>query len=496
MLGPQAEVAPGEVQRGIRYLYLDAAFATAIGALNSGVVLLALALHLGASTVEIGLLAAIPLLTQVLQAPAVVLVERLRARRLIAVTALTGARLSLPIYAITPFISDRGLAVTVLIFAALVHYGLNAVAACSWNSWIRDLVPRDRLGEFTARRTWFGTVVSVAAATIAAVTLEGAHRLPEWGDTVFFGIYAMGFLCAIISTVALARVPEPEMTGDPRRDPLVRLLAAPLRDVNFRNALRFLATWQFAVNLATPFFTVYIVRELGYSMGFVMVLTVASQLATAAVLRDWGRLGDRFANKSLLSVAAPMFILSIVAMAFAGEFESRSIQSAYLLLLHIFMGTASAGVGLASGNMAMKLSPSGVATSYMATNALVCAVAAGMGPIVGGWAADFLARRELALQMIWRSPAGVRELVGLFFTHWEFFFLLSALVGLYALHRLTAIRETGEVDRRQVVDRMWLGARRSLRGLSSVAGTRLSVAFPGGDVLAMRMRRRKRPRPA
>jgi cyanate permease len=107
MLAPQSSVTEGELRRGLRYLLIDASFATAIGALNSGVVLLALALHIGASNVEIGLLAAIPLFTQVLQAPAVTLVERLRARRRISVVCVFFARLALPVYAAVPFIGDQ-----------------------------------------------------------------------------------------------------------------------------------------------------------------------------------------------------------------------------------------------------------------------------------------------------------------------------------------------------------------------------------------------------
>ena len=35
------------------------------------------------------------------------------------------------------------------------------------------------------------------------------------------------------------------------------LLTTPLRDSNFRHLVLFLSSWNFAVNLAAPFFTVY-----------------------------------------------------------------------------------------------------------------------------------------------------------------------------------------------------------------------------------------------
>jgi MFS family permease len=433
-------------------------------------------------------LAAIPLLTQVLQAPTVRLVERLRRRRLISVAALFVARLALPLYALVPFIPDRGIAIVVLIAAALLHYGLNAVAACSWNSWMRDLIPADRLGRFFARRSLFATGVSAGATILAAIALESARGSESLGDQVFGGLYVLGFLCGLLSTWSLSRVPEPRMGEAGESEPLRRLLLQPLRDRNFRSMLRYLASWQFAVNLATPFFTVYFVRALGFGMGFVLVLTVLSQIANVAVVRGWGQLSDRFANTSVLTVATPLFILCIAGMAFAGEFADPTARAAYLIGLHIVMGAAGAGVGLAASNIVMKLSPAGAATSYMATNALVSAVAAGVAPIVGGWMADFFARRRLEFHLQWTSPSGVEELVGVAFTHWEFFFLLSALIGLYTLHRLSSIQEAGAVERREVVQHIWSAARRTLRNVSSVAGLRLAVSFPGGELIKSRER--------
>ena len=489
-LGPQPLVSPAERARGVRNLIVDAAAATAVGALNSGVVLLALALHIGASTLQVGLLAAVPLITQVLQAPTVALVEKLRQRRLIAVAALFVARLALPVYAAVPFIADRDTAVAVLLAAALVHYGLNAVAACSWNSWIKDLVPGETLGRFASTRGMVGTAVSAAATLAAAFALNQVNGDERLGDLVFAGLYLFGFLCGMVSTVALARVPEPRMPPREQAVPLRRALWQPLEDRNYRSLLRYLASWQFAVNLATPFFTVYIVRELGFDISFVLLLTLASQVANIAVVRGWGQLSDRFTNKTVLSAATPLYILCLVGMAFAGELTGETARGAYLFLLHIVMGAAGAGVGIASSNIVFRLSPEGSATSYMATNALVGALAAGVAPAIGGWAADFFARRSLKLGLQWSSPDGVEQLIGLFFSHWEFFFLLSALLGIYTLHRLTAVHDPGTVAPRQLAEFAWNSARRAVRNASSVAGLLVAVNFPAADLITARQRRR------
>ena len=65
----------------------------------------------------------------------------------------------------------------------------------------------------------------------------------------------------------------------------------------------------------------------------------------------------------------------------------------YLLFgIHILMGIATAGVALASGNIAMKLSPGGQATGFLAAGSVVIASCAAIAPVIGGLCADFLRR--------------------------------------------------------------------------------------------------------
>ena len=365
-LAPKAAVTERELTRGLRWLMADAAFATAVGALNSGVVLVAYALWLGAPNTVIGLLAALPFWTQFLQAPAVSLVERLRMRRLISVIALFAARLALPLMALLPVIPDRRIALALLVAGETVHCSLNAVGACSWNSWIRDLVPERRLGGFFARRSIWAALIGAAGNLIAGVALQSQNASRgEGSGLVFTALYGVGFLSSLVSTFSLAQVPEPAMEEAQPKRTLVSLLSAPLKDANFVRLIRFLVSWQFAVNLATPFFTVYFVQQLGLGMGYVVGFSIVSQAANILVLRTWGRLSDRFSNKTVLAWAAPAFLVFIAAMAWASGIKDRASLVAYLAVLHFGMGVASAGVGLACGNIALKLAPRGASFRAM-----------------------------------------------------------------------------------------------------------------------------------
>jgi MFS family permease len=226
----------------------------------------------------------------------------------------------------------------------------------------------------------------------------------------------------------------------------------------------------------------------------VTAFTVVSQFANIVVLKVWGGISDRFSNKSVLNVAAPAFIACIVGMVIASQINERAILATYLIVLHVFMGMAAAGVSLATSNIAMKLAPRGGGTAYIAANALIASFAAGLAPIIGGLSADFFAARELSFHVLWRDPGGFSQFLRLEISHWDFYFLISGAWGLYACHRLAQIAEAGTIGKRAVVGQLLGEARRVVHGVAPVESLRLS--FPGASLIEQHARLRIQKRAA
>jgi MFS family permease len=214
--------------------------------------------------------------------------------------------------------------------------------------------------------------------------------------------------------------------------------------------IRFSASWQFAVNLAQPFFTVFFLQQIGLGVTLVMGFTFVSQLASGWALKRWGPLTDRFGDKPVLSLAAPVYVACIAAMVLASQFHPRWVVVVYLTVLHVVMGVAGSGVSLASGNIAVKLSPHGAAAPYLSAHSLIPSIAGGVAPILGGFGAEFFARRQASLQLHWNGPLVHGELASLSLTGWHFYFILSALCGLYALHRLVLVPDNGALPRHEL----------------------------------------------
>jgi MFS family permease len=269
----------------------------------------------------------------------------------------------------------------------------------------------------------------------------------------------------------------------------LKLLAQPFKDENFRKLIAFMCSWNFAVNLAGPFFMVYMLKRLGLSMSFIIGFSIVSQVLNFAFLRIWGKFTDSFSNKSVLAICGPLFILSILAWTFTTMPEKYFLTIPLLIIIHAVMGLSSAGVSLASGNISLKLAPEGQATAYLATNTIVNSVAAGIAPILGGKFADFFSGRQLAWTLKYTSPTGEFSLPTLDLQQWDFFFALAFIIGLYSLHRLAMVKEAGEVEEKVVVSELFSEVRGQVRTLSSVEGLRQMVSFPYSIVRGLAVRR-------
>ncbi len=468
-----------EIQRGLKLVIRDGLATQAMVTLTGGIFLVAFALQLGASNTVIGLLAAIPPLAELLQIPAIYIVDRVRKRRLVVVAASLAARLFwLPIVLI-PFAFSPEQGIFVLIASIALYASFSAISHCGWNSWMRDLIPQDRLGAFFARRLTLSTALALAISLIAGFFIDSWKAVfPDLAAYGYSALFLLGLIAGLFGITLLARTPEPRMVTADEEDGLLATIKKPFADSNFKNLIIFLGSWNFAVNLAAPFFTVYMLQRIGLDISVVVALGVGSQIMNIIFYRSWGRISDRYSNKSVLAVSGPLFMFAIFAWMFVTLPDIYILTYPLLILIHILMGISLAGVSLASGNISLKMAPRGQATGYLAASTFTNSVAAGIAPILGGLFVDFFAERELIWTLIWKSP--VRELVFVTFDlrQWEFFFLFAFILGLYSLHRLAAVQEEGEAKEQEVVDALIAGVRRDMRNFSPVGGLRDLVKFP------------------
>jgi len=487
-LSPDPTITPADLERGKRALVKDAAWASMVGALYSGVILVGFALELGATPWHIGLLAAIPFFSQLAQLPAIALIERVRERRKIAVTAVSVSRLMIGALALLAFVPDHQAALHALLAAQVLITLFGSVGGCSVNSWLHQLLAREGLGVLFSRRLFWSTVLASAGA------LAAGYLVQHWPGSERLSAYAISFVAAgllgFISTYYLATVPEPPMARSGPPIPLGLMLGMPFGDAGFRRVIVFMGAWNFASNLAAPFITVYLLKQLAFGMATATTLWVSSQLANALTLYLWGRLSDRLSNKAILAVALPAYFGCLIALPCTAIPALHALTLPLLYVIHVVMGGASGGIALATGNLGLKLAPQGRGTAYLAAIGLAGAAAGGLAAIGGGALASWFETRELSLFVHFTTASAAHEVVVMHFRHWEFLFGVSFLCGAYVMHALSRIREGVEHSERVVIQEFVSEASRSFAQLSPIDGLKDVLLIPLGRLRDRRLRPR------
>ena len=495
-LRPSPTLSEREVGRGLTFMLWDGVMGGAMFSLGSGGFMAAYALALGANNLQVGILAALPVASQIVQLPSILLVERFRARKAIAAPSWFLAQLMwLPIGAV-PFLLDTpgAAAVSVVIVILALRGVFTSVYMTAVTSWLRDLIPQEILGQY------FGQRFMVMTGAIVVTGLGGSFFVQWWQSATppENAIYAYSFLLiggwaflGLTGPLFVAGTKEPLMPQAQEIDrSALSIILQPLRDSNFFSLFRFLIIWNFAMNMAVPFFAVYMLTQLGFSLTAVIGFTILSQITNVLFARVWGAMADRTGSKIVLYLSVSLYLLVIIGWVFTTNPERYFLTVPLLVALHVFAGVAAAGVLLTIQTLVLKTAPEGSTTAYLGMAGVGTGLGAGISPVVGGALADFFSTREFRIDLSWTSQSGTLELPAVTLAGYDFLFAIAFIIGLLSLNLLATVREEGEVSREDAIGELMARAAPIMRPVSSVPGVgALSGAsygyikrIPGADV--------------
>jgi MFS family permease len=186
-----------------------------------------------------------------------------------------------------------------------------------------------------------------------------------------------------------------------------------LRGSQFLHFSLFFACMQCAVAIASPFFTLYMLRDLGYSYAQFMAASASTVIMQILTLNSWGRISDLFGNRLVLVVTGWLIPIVPALWLFSTNFW-------YLLAVQALGGLAWAGFSLSAGNFLYDLRPGPRLARDMAVHNVLASIGIFAGALLGGYMATHLPDAGITI-------AGVSP-------HWEF--ALLAVFGVSALARL------------------------------------------------------------
>lgn len=349
--------------------------------LTGGVFLTGYLLALGSPAIMIGIVASLPLAAKLTQLLTSWQIER---RGNWDRTTMRGAllgRLPLLLAAAIPLL---GLPTEVAIFLFVILIALSSLGGSVFEigflTWMAELIPAGRRGEFWGKRTRIAELFGIVVALLGAWLFDRWQAETPGEMSGYTLLFAVGSTAGITAAIFLRRLPVPTV-GVPRqqREALRTTLRRPATDPAFRPLLRFVGLWGFAVGLLGPFTTVYLLEELRLSFLAATALNLLPAGLIALTQVYWGRLSDRFGCKPILWSASALIIL-IPALWMASTVDR---------IWPIVVGQAISGLGwaayhIAMNNLVLKLAPQKNRSSYVASIGSLFAVTQAIAPICAG----------------------------------------------------------------------------------------------------------------
>ena len=239
----------------------------------------AFAVFLKATTAQVGILASLPpLLASFMQITSAWLGRRLGKRREIIVGgAVLQAASLIPLMLVPVWYPDSALPLVTL-FAVIYFIGPN-LGSPQWGSMMGDLVRESRRGRFFALRTRLSSLANFAALGGSGLLLHlfAGAQLTYWG---FVTIFTLASLLQLASAWHLSQMYDPPGHVAAIESAWYHGLWSAWKTSGLLPFTVFFAFMQLSVAIASPYFALYMLRDLEFSYLAFMFNTAASVCIT------------------------------------------------------------------------------------------------------------------------------------------------------------------------------------------------------------------------
>ncbi len=426
------EISKKDIRSTLKASTLDGAFASVFESATSGVILSNFLLQLGATSVEIGILSAIPMVVNLVQPLGAYIADRTTSRHwynlwIFGVSRLLWLALVVEIVSGRQHTDSHKLLEWTLA-TALAASLLAAFANSNWFSWMAAVVPHRLRGRYFGFRNSAVSLITLLGVPLMGLGMStwGTDPIFGYGIVLFLGVLAglisLGFQFLMVdvnpqvygkeedgeqftekpgqntadstSMKYIADCSNPVGTRHCRvptlHEPGIRcktdFLPAILKDYNFLIFLGYLILWTFAVNLSAPFFNIYLLKDLNLDVSLVTIYNSLSAGANLLLLLFWGKLADRWGNRPLLIMVGVLVAITPMLWLVTGNYPVA--LWVFLPLLHLLGGTTIGAIELCTKNIQMEIAPIKQPSTYFAIAAAVAGVAGACGTTAGGFLAE------------------------------------------------------------------------------------------------------------
>jgi len=367
-----------QIKHNLTWYFFDSLFASASDNIIITYVTLYI-LALGATSAQVGLMSSFSsLASALLLLPGAFLVERYGHRKEFTMAFGGGvARLAILVLALLPFFVKGAAIVWVAIALSVTRDSFGNLSFPAWVSVTADVVPMEGRGRFFASRNFIMGITGMLAILlvgelITRTSVPLGYQI-ALGLAVFLGTAA---------TFSFGHIRDPKGSSTPPHVAgsfMPRTLLREMITHPYFLALGLvMAFWNFSINIAGPFFNVYMFEHLKFTASMVGITSIATSVAGLLIQRRIGRLSDHWGPRKVQLIS----MLIIPLMPFAWMFVTKFW---HVIVLNTFSGALWGAFNLVSFNFLLSLMPDAQRARFSAFYQILVMLALAGGAAVGAW---------------------------------------------------------------------------------------------------------------
>ncbi len=374
----------------MKFVLLGGIAQHAADTLTTGTILTAYALCLGANNLFVGILSAIPFLMNIMHIYAAYLIEKGFSVKKLSVYTSFASKPFYLLIALLAFFQNSTWAIYALVLFLTLSYAVGNISGGLWRPWMKALIPEQLTGRFFADRFKWMMIAKIVCFIFAAVLLKIFTRyFPENQIFAYSILLTLTFCFGSYNAYTLTKVQNIPLNIKEKQKSFIQKIFYTFKNKNFVSLMTTLGLLKFTLNFATPFFTVFLLKQLNISMFWILLLNLLSQIIFVLVIKKLGKFTDKNAhNQNTLFWSVFLFSLSFLGFAMLSNFLSLSLCKILisLIIIYIVMGLGNAGITLETNNIPLLYVPQKFGYIYLTVNSAVIDILSALGALTGSFA--------------------------------------------------------------------------------------------------------------
>ncbi|ABP67702.1 major facilitator superfamily MFS_1 [Caldicellulosiruptor saccharolyticus DSM 8903] len=366
------------LQRSLNFVILGITFGIVFFNVTTGSPVAGFAKAIGFGDLMYGIMLALPVLGGVAQVFASFVLEKSKKRKSIFLISGFLHRLPWVFIAILPLFLGKGSYTLLFLLIAFMTISSisNSFTNVSFWSWMGDLIPEHIRGRFFSRRATISTIVGMLSGLAIGKFLDLHNNLPG-----FSIIFVFAAIMGMLDISCFFFVKDLPMKNEETQLDLKKMFFSTLNNHYFRRFMMFFVIWNFGLNIAGPYFNMYMIKDLKMSYFEIILLTqIVSNVVTIITLPYIGRIVDKIGNRPMLLIATGFISLLPIIWCFT----SVNNYKVLVTIISIFAGLLWPIIDMGNNNLILKLSDQSQTSMYVAVINLFNAIFGSAIPIILG----------------------------------------------------------------------------------------------------------------